>query len=95
MTKLNANDYTTSMTGMKFKLAHRRSESDKWSASSEAQRKHLIKILQQVIHDLEQPSTAEAGTSPSPKAARSAPRARAAKTSAVKKTTKTSQKRAA
>lgn len=53
VTKLNANDYSTSMTGMKVKLAHRRSESDTWSASPAAQRRHLIKVLQQVIHDLE------------------------------------------
>src|SRR5438309_10067508 len=28
--KLNANDYTTEMTGLKYKLAHKRATSDKW-----------------------------------------------------------------
>src|ERR1051325_7592966 len=45
VTKLNANDYSTSMTGVKFKLAHKRAGQDRWSASPRAQRKHLIKIL--------------------------------------------------
>jgi hypothetical protein len=54
VTKLNANDYSTSMVGMKFKLAHRRAGADKWSASTPAQRRHLIKILQTMIHELEE-----------------------------------------
>src|SRR6266516_2178726 len=37
--KLNANDYSTSMTGFKFKLAHKRADQEKWSASARAQRK--------------------------------------------------------
>jgi len=53
VTKLNANEYTTSMTGMKFKLAHRRADKGTWSASVQAQRRHLIKILKQVSGDLE------------------------------------------
>src|ERR671928_1770040 len=36
--KLNANDYTTSMSGLKFKLAHKRADGEKWSASTRAQR---------------------------------------------------------
>ena len=59
VTKLNANDYSTSMTGMKFKLAHKRADSGKWSASDAAQRRHLIKILQEVVSDLEQAAAAE------------------------------------
>src|SRR5688500_14097034 len=50
--KLNANDYTTSMTGLKYKLAHKRADQEKWSASEQAQRKHLIKILQELIVEL-------------------------------------------
>src|SRR5438105_12285412 len=61
VTKLNANEYTTSMTGMKFKLAHRRADKDTWSESTQAQRRHLIRILQQVIQDLERDALAEAG----------------------------------
>jgi len=53
VTKLNANEYSTSMTGMKFKLAHRRADKGTWSASVQAQRRNLIKILRQVAEDLE------------------------------------------
>jgi hypothetical protein len=60
VTKLNANEYSTSLTGLKFKLAHKRADQDKWSASSRAQRKRLIKILQEMIDELEQQATADA-----------------------------------
>ena len=53
VTKLNANDYSTSLTGVKFKLRNKRADSDKWSASPKAQRKHLIKILRTMIEELE------------------------------------------
>lgn len=52
--KLNANDYTTTMSGLKFKLAHKRFDKTTWSASDKAQRKKLIKILQQYIDQLQQ-----------------------------------------
>jgi len=52
--KLNANDYTTSMTGLKFKLAHKRADKDKWSATAPTQRKHLVKFLKSIIAQLEQ-----------------------------------------
>lgn len=55
--KLNANDYTTSMAGMKFKLAHKRADNEKWSASDRAQRRRLVKILQEMIASLEQQDT--------------------------------------
>ena len=51
--KLNANDYTTQMVGLKFKLAHKRAEGRKWSASDEKRRKELIQILKSLIADLE------------------------------------------
>lgn len=51
--KLNANDYTTTMTGLKFKLAHKRYDKEKWSASDKAQRRKLIKILKGYIAELE------------------------------------------
>lgn len=51
--KLNANDYSTSLTGMKFKVAHKRADSEKWSASERAQRKRMIKFLQDTIRALE------------------------------------------
>jgi hypothetical protein len=47
--KLNANDYSTEMTGVKFKLAHKRADKEKWSLSDRARKKHLIKILEDVI----------------------------------------------
>ena len=52
--KLNANDYSTTMSGLKFKLAHKRYNKEKWSASDKAQRKKLIKILQGMISELQQ-----------------------------------------
>jgi hypothetical protein len=51
--KLNANDYSTSLTGMKFKIAHKRADSEKWSASERAQRTRMIKFLQETIQELE------------------------------------------
>ena len=53
-TKLNANDFTTSMTGLKFKIAHKRADSGKWSAIEKTQRKRMIEFLQDVIAELEQ-----------------------------------------
>jgi len=52
-TKQSANDYTTSLTGLKFKIAHKRAGSNKWSATPKTQRKRLITFLQSVIADLE------------------------------------------
>jgi hypothetical protein len=51
--KLDANNYTTSMTGLKYKLAHKRAEKDKWSVSENAQRKQLIRVLRESIDQLE------------------------------------------
>jgi hypothetical protein len=51
--KLNANDYTTSMTGLKLKLSHKRADTEKWSVSAKTQRKHLVKFLQELIVQLE------------------------------------------
>ena len=52
-TKQSANDYTTSLTGLKFKIAHKRAGSEKWSATPKTQRKRMIRFLQSVIADLE------------------------------------------
>jgi hypothetical protein len=51
--KVNANDYTTSMTGLKFKIAYKKAETGKWSASPQAQRRRMISFLRNVIEDLE------------------------------------------
>jgi hypothetical protein len=50
--KLDENTYTTAMTGLKYKLAHKRAGKETWSASEQAQRRHLVKILQEMIDDL-------------------------------------------
>ncbi|HVW13368.1 MAG TPA: hypothetical protein VHB54_06095 [Mucilaginibacter sp.] len=51
--KLNANDYSTEMTGLKFKVAHKRADKDKWSAKAPTQRKHLIQFFKDLIAQLE------------------------------------------
>jgi hypothetical protein len=50
--KINADDYTTSLSGLKFKLAHKRADKDKWSTTAKTQRKNLIKLLQETIDQL-------------------------------------------
>ncbi|HYD20420.1 MAG TPA: hypothetical protein VEB40_03010 [Flavipsychrobacter sp.] len=50
--KLNANDYSTTMVGLKFKLAHKRADKGKWNISDETQRRHLIKILEDLADEL-------------------------------------------
>jgi hypothetical protein len=50
--KLDENTYSTAMTGLKYKLAHKRAGRDAWSASERAQRQHLVKLLQEMIDDL-------------------------------------------
>ncbi|MGB8084782.1 MAG: hypothetical protein WCF07_00660 [Nitrososphaeraceae archaeon] len=47
--KLDANNYATSMTGIKYKLAHKRSGSVNWNTSDTQQRKQLIQILEELI----------------------------------------------
>lgn len=51
--KLNADDYVTSMVGLKFKLAHKRAEKDTWSISDKTRRKALINILKAMTKELE------------------------------------------
>jgi hypothetical protein len=50
--KQDANSYTTSMTGLKFKIAHKRAEKEKWSANDNTQRKRLIQILEELLAQL-------------------------------------------
>jgi hypothetical protein len=50
--KLDANNYTTTMTGFKYKLAHKRAQQGKWNITDSVQRKRLIQILQEVILQL-------------------------------------------
>ena len=50
--KLDENTYSTAMTGLKYKLAHKRAGKETWSASEQAQRRLLVKILHEMIDDL-------------------------------------------
>jgi hypothetical protein len=50
--KLDANNYTTSMIGLKYKLAHKRADRNNWSLSDNAQRKRLIEILEELIENI-------------------------------------------
>jgi hypothetical protein len=50
--KIDANNYTTSMTGLKYKLAHKRADKDKWNISEGTQKKHLIKYLEDMAEKL-------------------------------------------
>jgi len=51
--KINANEYTTSMTGTKYKLAHRRPTSESWSAGERAGLRRLIAILEENVIQLQ------------------------------------------
>ncbi len=79
-TKQSANDYTTSMTGLKFKIAHKRAGSEKWSATAKSQRKRMITFLRSVIADLEK-QTDSAGDAISAQEKPTAPERRKARTS--------------
>jgi hypothetical protein len=50
--KLDANNYTTSMIGLKYKLAHKRADKNNWSSSDNVQRKRLIEILETLIENI-------------------------------------------
>jgi hypothetical protein len=50
--KLDANNYTTSMTGFKYKLAHKRAEKGKWNITDNIQKQRLIQILEELIGQL-------------------------------------------
>jgi hypothetical protein len=72
--KLDANTYSTTMAGLKVKLAHKRTGSARWSASDAAQRRHLIAALKQLIVRLEGDELATAAP-PAPAAEPAAARA--------------------
>jgi hypothetical protein len=81
VTKLDANSYMTEMVGHKLKLGHRRADKTSWNASDRAQRKQLVKLLRELIVDLEKPQeetvTGDGASAPRKQPAR-ASRARAA-----------------
>ena len=51
--KLDANNYSTEMTGNKYKIAHKRANKEKWSATDQTQKRYMIKILQEMIKEIE------------------------------------------
>ena len=51
--KLDANSYTTAMTGLKYKLAHKRASNEKWSVTDRGQKRRLIRLLRDLIASLE------------------------------------------
>jgi len=66
VTKLDANTYSTELRGTKFKLAHKRAGSDTWSGGDVARRRQLVRILQQMIAELESPPAAAPAPSGAP-----------------------------
>lgn len=50
--KVDANRYTTAMTGIKYKIAHKRAEREDWNVSEHAQKKRLLQILERLTHQL-------------------------------------------
>lgn len=64
--KLNANDYTTSLFGLKFKIAHKRADNEKWSATEKTRRKRMISFLEGVIADLKQQESSNASAPDAP-----------------------------
>jgi hypothetical protein len=61
--KLNANVYSTALSGIKFKVAHKRAEDEKWSATEGTQKKRIIRFLEQMLADLKGRVEAEDGAS--------------------------------
>lgn len=53
VTKLDANTYSTAMTGIKYKLAHKRAGKGKWSVQEKGQRRRIIRFLREVLGHLE------------------------------------------
>jgi hypothetical protein len=45
------------MTGIKYKLAHKRSTSEKWSTTDKAQKKRLIQVLEELVGQLKKETT--------------------------------------
>jgi hypothetical protein len=50
--KIDENTYDTAMAGIKYKLAHKRAGSEKWSVSDRAEVRNLIKLFQEAIVEL-------------------------------------------
>jgi hypothetical protein len=86
-TKRTANDYTTSMTGLKFKIAHKRAGSEKWNATPRTQRKRMITFLRSVIADLEKQRDVAGGAIPAREASPGSERRTAGRSRTIKAAT--------
>jgi len=51
--KLNADNYSTVLSGLKYKIAHKRAAKGSWSASAVAQRKTLLRFMKEMVAQLE------------------------------------------
>jgi hypothetical protein len=91
--KQTANDYTTSLTGLKFKIAHKRADTGKWSATPRTQRKRMIMFLRNVLADLEKQSDRE-GAVIAPRETPAADKHAARRSRPVTKRAKSRQRRA-
>jgi hypothetical protein len=76
--KLDANNYSTEMTGTKYKIAHKRFDKEKWSADEFKQRKNMIKALKEIIAELE--------TAPEPETTLEQPNSKERKLKKIKQT---------
>lgn len=50
--KMDANRYTTAMTGIKYKIAHKRAGREQWNITERAQKRRLIQILERLAAQL-------------------------------------------
>jgi hypothetical protein len=50
--KVDANRYETAMTGIKYKLAHKRAERENWNISKFALKKRLVQLLEKFTAQL-------------------------------------------
>jgi hypothetical protein len=55
--KLNANDYSTEMVGVKYKVSHQRAEKNDWNVTEITQKKRIINFLKEVLSGLEKELT--------------------------------------
>jgi hypothetical protein len=47
--KMDANRYTTAMTGIKYKLAHKRASQENWNITEREQKMRLIQLLEALV----------------------------------------------
>lgn len=87
VTKLDANNYSTDMRGVKYKLAHKRADKTDWSAKSPAQCRRLIAILKQAIAELEAEAEQQSATARPTARTKSAPARKRASSTRSRKTT--------